>query len=158
MTLEGGASIPELPPTVAEWEDLLVRVEIMPRALRATLDGGDEEVVSGTLGQLLAREQAVGEWLEIAAGTAEGTPHPPRPVHGDARTLAERFTAVRARNFAMVQRRGVDVWEWVGETPGGDRLSVYQLLTALVQSDGEALAGIRGALQRRPSRHEVSAC
>ncbi|HEX7239580.1 MAG TPA: hypothetical protein VF263_04910, partial [Longimicrobiaceae bacterium] len=30
--------VPPLPPSVAEWEDLLVRLEIAPRALRAALE------------------------------------------------------------------------------------------------------------------------
>ena len=42
--------------------------------------------------------------------------HPPAVV--DARWLEDRFAAVRARNFAMVQRRGVDVWAWAGEERG----------------------------------------
>ena len=49
---------------------------------------------------------------------------------------------MRARNFAMVQRRGVDVWEWAGELDGV-RVTVYQLLSWLMRRDAEALAALR---------------
>src|SRR5215218_5041696 len=154
MAPEEIAGLPATPPAVAEWEDLLVRLEIMPRALRAALEdalGGDAGLTA-KLGALLSREQRVGRWLEVAAfGSAES---PVPAANGDARWLAERFEAVRARNFAMVQRRGVDVWAWAGELDG-TRVTVYQLLSWLMRSDAAVLAALR---QPRPATSGVAAC
>lgn len=138
------AGMPERPAEIAEWEDLLVRIEIMPRALRGALEEpgvGDEEP-SAAVEALLERELRVGRWLEVAAfGNAEQPSV--RPPERDSRSLAERFAAARARNFAMVQRRGVDVWSWAGEIDG-TTVTVFQLLSWLVRSDAEVLAAIRG--------------
>ena len=42
--------LPARPESVADWEDLLVRFEIMPRVVRVTLeDGGDERQAQGVL-------------------------------------------------------------------------------------------------------------
>jgi hypothetical protein len=144
MAAEALVSLPALPPAVAEWEDLLVRLEIMPRALRGTLEGRDgrDPAVRATLRELLDRELRVGQWLERAAfGDAVDAPLQPA-ADADARWLEDRFVAVRARNFAMVQRRGVDVWEWAGEMDGA-RITVYQLLSWLMRSDAAVLAALR---------------
>lgn len=143
------------PAAIAEWEDLLVRIEIMPRALRGALEepAVAAEEPSGALEALLDRELRVGRWLEVAAfGDAEQPSGEPR--ERDSRSLAERFAAVRARNFAMVQRRGVDVWEWAGELDGTP-VTVYQLLSWLVRSDAAVLAGIRG---QGPAASGVPVC
>ena len=145
MTPDEIAAISARPPAIAEWEDLLVRIEIMPRALRGALEEPREERAEAlaSLEALLERELRVGRWLEVAAfGDAEQRALPPPEL--DSRSLSERFAAVRARNFAMVQRRGVDVWEWAGELDG-TTVTVYQLLCWLVGSDAEVLAAIRGA-------------
>ena len=147
MRSEALAGFPAHPPSVAEWEDLLVRFEIMPRALRAALDApaAAPERVAATLGALLTREREVGRWLEAAAGW---TPSEQPPAGGSddglaARDLADRFAGVRARNFAMLQRRGVDVWEWSGVTSDGDPATVYQLLGWMLRADATALAALR---------------
>ena len=143
MAADAIAGLPAYPPAIAEWEDLLVRLEIMPRALRAALeeDGGGD--AAAPLAMLLDREQRVGRWLEEAAFGSAESPAAGFDPGSDARWLAERFTAVRARNFAMVQRRGVDVWEWSGELDGV-RVTVYQLLSWLMRSDAALLAALRG--------------
>ena len=156
MAPEELALLAAMPPAVAEWEDLLVRLEIMPRALRGTLEDSrvDEDAEREVLFELLDREIRVGRWLEeVASGTGE--PHalqpPPRT---DTRWLEERFASVRARNFAMVQRRGVDVWAWAGRLEGA-RVTVYQLLTGLVRADATALAALR---DRNGAASGVPAC
>jgi hypothetical protein len=143
MAPEELALLPARPPAVAEWEDLLVRLEIMPRALRGTLEDSrrDEDALRETLEELLDRELRVGRWLERAAfGDAESAPA--GAAAPDVRWLEDRFAAARARNFAMVQRRGVDVWAWAGELDG-TRVTVYQLLSGLMRADAAALAALR---------------
>ena len=81
---------------MAEWEDLLVRLEIMPRSLRGTLEDSrrDEAGLRETLEELLDRELRVGRWLERAAfGDAESAPA--GPAAPDVRWLEDRFAAVR---------------------------------------------------------------
>jgi hypothetical protein len=137
---------PERPPAVAEWEDLLVRLEIMPRALRNTLGDAEPETerLRGVFQEMVEREAWVGGWLEQAAGY--GSPRPALVPDPDAEWLYRRFASLRARNFAMVQRRGLDVWDWAGPGPAGGTVSVYQLFIWLLQRDADALAAARGAL------------
>ena len=146
MTAEEIAGLPARPPSIAEWEDLLVRLEIMPRALAGTLEGVDpepgvREIVRG----LVERERWAGRWLEaVAVGVREDAVGSPAASRADdLRWLADRFASLRARSFAMVQRRGVEVWAWEGELADGARASVYQVLTALLRSDGAGLAALR---------------
>ena len=49
----------------------------------------------------------------------------------------------RNRNFAMVQRRGIDVWDWGAAVDLSPRVSVYQVLARLAQGDVDALARLR---------------
>lgn len=144
MTSEELESYPPLPPSVAEWEDLLVRLEIAPRAVRNLLEeweGGADTV--GVLRAAVAREAGVGHWLETAAGVADTIAPAPDTLHADAGALALRFAALRARTFAMLQRRGLEVWAWEGETGDGGTVTVYQLIGWLVERDGVLLAGLR---------------
>jgi cell division FtsZ-interacting protein ZapD len=69
----------------------------------------------------------------------------PRPAEeeGDARTLAEAFSSLRMRTFAMAQRRGVDVWAWQSADAEGRTLTVYQLFTRMVREDARLLADLR---------------
>lgn len=145
------AGIPLRPPSVAEWEDLLVKLEIGPRALRAALD--DAPAADPEIRERVTRAAA---WESVFQKTMEalrgGTPleaaYPlAPPVRPDGRTdtgaMAEVFTSLRMRTFAMAQRRGVDVWEWESERPDGTRVSAYQLLTRMVRSDARLLADLR---------------
>lgn len=144
-------SLPPAPPSVAEWEDLLVRMEIMVRALRVSLEprAGHPVAVGESLRALVDREALVGEWLQAASSAGSARPvGVPEPVGGerereDPRWLAERFASLRARNFAMLQRRGLEVWGWTATLPGGERPTAYQMVTALVRLDADALAALR---------------
>jgi hypothetical protein len=68
-------------------------------------------------------------------------------AHG-AEDLAGRFVRVRARNFAMVQRRGVQIWGWSAETPDGYTPTVHQVLAWLAENDAHALAHLRQGTRR----------
>lgn len=141
------AAIAVRPPSVAEWEDLLVRLEIAPRALRVTLEeapADDPEVLAlmeravsrEAVSQRLVESLRLGETLDPSAG--------PAPRSGaEVRALLETFTSLRMRTFAMAQRRGVDVWEWEAGHPDGYRVSVYQLFTGMVMEDARLLASLR---------------
>ena len=138
------------PPSEVEWEDLLIRLEIVPRVVRNALeeaDAADPRLVE-LLGTLVEREARVGQWLEgIAAAavgansatqTAESTPE-------DADWLSRRFASLRARTFVMVQRRGLEVWGWAGEVGGDQSATVHQVLSWLAERDGIALLDLRRA-------------
>ncbi|HEX2189787.1 MAG TPA: hypothetical protein VHG51_12850 [Longimicrobiaceae bacterium] len=143
--------VPRHPPSIAEWEDLLVRLEIAPRALRVTLEdapAGDEELralVSDAAGREAARQRTM-EALQ-AGGPLPGDASVAAPAHPegrtDARALAETFGSLRMRTFAMAQRRGVDVWAWEGTDAEGETLTVYQLFTRMVRDDARLLAALR---------------
>ena len=141
---------PERPPSEVEWEDLLVRLEIVPRALRlAVEDAGDSPRTRDVVAKAVEREWLVNELLLPAL--RDGS-----PVHlgasasiqfdgePDSLALAEAFTALRDRNFAQVQRRGLNVWEWRSEVDGGTgQVTAYQMMQWMARSDGETLAEVR---------------
>lgn len=152
------AGVPPRPPSIAEWEDLLVRLDIAPRALRVAVDdaGEGKAEVLRVLQLAVARET----WFQsVVAALRDGLPvslnvaFAPLGVEGaaeaesaeGARELGWAFESLRARNFAQVQRRGVSVWEWESPLEDGGTLSLYQALTALSRSDGESLAMVRAA-------------
>lgn len=141
MDTESPALLPAVPPSVAEWEDLLLRMEIMQRVLRNTLEGvpdaGAGEVVAG----LVRREAEVGAWLEGVSGVPGRSSAEPAPA--GLRALADRFVSLRARNFAMLQRRGLEVWRWTGDFAGHGEVSAFQTITWLVAEDVRALAALR---------------
>jgi hypothetical protein len=137
------------PPSIAEWEELLIRLEIAPRALRiAVEEAPDGPELRGVLANLLAAES-----LRIAQidamihdspvpNTAD-VPH----VEGDAdaEALAVEFARLRARLFARAQRRGIDVWDWEGRREDGSTVSAYQLLLGAMREDADLLARVRRA-------------
>jgi hypothetical protein len=143
-------SYPARPESEFEWEDLLVRVEVMCRALRVTLEeiGDGEPAVERILAGLAAREEDARRLLEdaaeVAAGRSPSLSAPSQVVSFQEDNLA-RFLRLRVRNFAMVQRRGIDVWDWTVRLEDGRRATVYQLLGHLAASDVETLAALRGA-------------
>lgn len=151
------AELARVPPSVGDWEDLLLRLEIVPRVVRNTV----ADVAGGApaippLREAVAREVEVGRWLEVAAGIAEpghGATHPAQldADGADADALSLRFASLRARTFAMVQRRGLEVWGWEAPFAGaaGRELTVYQLLGWLARRDGDLLAALRGAVAGR---------
>jgi hypothetical protein len=65
----------------------------------------------------------------------------------DPRAAYERFAALRGRNFAAVQRRGLEVWRWRAEAPGRGTVTAHQLILASTAFDAQTLAGVREALR-----------
>jgi hypothetical protein len=143
------------PPSEVEWEDLLVRYEIGPRALHIALDdaadvAGDARTrVCDLLRALVFNEM----WTATAFETMRTGARPPsdavriETMHSDPQAIYERYARLRGRNFAAVQRRGLEVWAWHADLhPHGD-VSAHQLIQASVALDGETLAGVRAALK-----------
>lgn len=144
----------ERPPSEVEWEDLLVRYELGPRALAVALDDGEATGEAALRVGDLLRALVVNELRTAAlfAAMRDGRPaeQPPRMemMSGDAKAAFARYEQLRARNFAAVQRRGIDVWTWRAEAPGGlGPVTAHQLIQASVALDGETLAGVREALR-----------
>ena len=135
------------PESVMDWEDLLLRLEIVPRVVRNTVDDlVDDSLGVRLLDEAARRERRVGDWLERASGlqrdspSSESVEEPVNPAD-----LAMRFAGLRARTFAMVQRRGLEVWEWFAPLEGTESVTAHQLLQWLVYSDGRLLAELREA-------------
>ena len=153
------ARFPERPPSEAEWEDLLVRFEIAPRALKIAVEdapktGEAAREVDATL--LLAVTAEVWVWNALEALRTGGAMGSGAGLDGiaapDTASLADAFARFRAKSFAAVQRRGLGVWEWAVDLGDGQRLTAYRLLSAAVENDGRTLAALRAAA------HEVRAC
>lgn len=143
---------PPHPAHVADWEDLLVRLEIAPRALRVTLEDApaDDPEVRAIVARAAAAERACQRAMEaMQAGgpLPDAAPDAAEEDGGDARTLAEAFTSLRMRTFAMAQRRGVDVWAWEAADAEGRTLTVYQLFTRMVRGDARLLAALRDRIR-----------
>ncbi len=147
MSLPDPRAHPAVPPSEVEWEDLLLRIEIAPRALRVGVeDAGTGEDALAPLRRAVLEEALLQAMLEAMAEQREA------PCQGgvealedDAPALARRFAALRARTFAMVQRRGLGVWEW--RLAGGpwEGATSYQLLQEAAARDGRLLAAVRRA-------------
>ncbi len=142
---------PERPPSEVEWEELLVKYEIAPRALRLAVDDAGPERAGGIvapLEALLANEVLTASLLDEMAARAEGREPPASGAHEDrggmdgAGQLVARITALRGRNFAGVQRRGISVWEWSAEREG-TTVTPYRLLLSSVALDRDVLARVR---------------
>jgi hypothetical protein len=138
---------PARPPSEVEWEDLLVKLEIAPRAIRIAVEDApaDHPDVLRLL-QLAAESEsllqrvllAMADGTELPEGIGAAMENEPTP----AGFLAE-YTRRRARTFAIVQRRGLGVWDWTargGPFPG---VSTYQLLQGAAALDGQLLAEVR---------------
>lgn len=143
-------TLPARPPSEVEWEDLLVRLEIMPRALRVAVEDAppDSAAVAGALRAGVRAEAALQGMLEamvdgrdVSADAGPGAEAMP----GDPRALLAEYARLRMRSFVMVQRRGLNVWDWTvrGGPFGG--ATAYQLFQAAARSDGELLAAVRAA-------------
>jgi hypothetical protein len=135
--------LPVAPASELEWEDLLVRLEIVPRVVRNTLEEVSGPAAAETLARMVATEAAVGRWLEAIATGGAAPAAAPLDGQADAESLSRRFASLRARTFAMVQRRGLEVWRWEAGLEDGAPVSAYQLLSALAAHDGAALAELR---------------
>lgn len=164
MTEVAGLTVGEpgaLPPSVAEWEELLVRLEIAPRALRMAVEElppGDHPAVRRRLAEAVAGERTA---LAHVDALRDGAPLEAAPSFeddaGDAgegtAARAAEFARLRARLFARVQRRGLEVPAWTSPLPGGGGVTAYAYLGAVVRRDGETLAAVRRAV-----RGEGGAC
>lgn len=151
MTGSPYAAFPALPPGVAEWEDLLLRFELGPRIAKTVLDeipgeqwdqpvGTDPRSPCDHLAHLAACEDDLQVWI--------GASHPVSsvlPPERDARAHLERFSRLRDRNFAALQRRGVEVWEWTAAHPRWGETTVFQLLSVAVRHDGRHISRMRAA-------------
>lgn len=139
---------PPHPAHVADWEDLLVRLEIAPRALRVTLEDAPagDPAVRALVARAAAAErvfQRMMEAMQTGAPLPDAESAQPEEAGADALTLAEAYTSVRMRTFAMAQRRGVDVWAWQSPDAEGRTLTVYQLFNRMVREDARLLAALR---------------
>jgi hypothetical protein len=144
------AGLPVRPPSEVEWEDLLLRLELMTRALRNTAEHRDLAAALPLLRGMVAREARVGAWLEGHALRANGDVGMKNAAkRGDETTwedpaaAVERIVSLRSRNFAMVQRRGLGVWDWRSDFEGEGPVSAYQLLFWLMSQDVSSLALLR---------------
>lgn len=138
---------PEVPESEVEWEDLLYRLELMLKGLPITLErspGGDH--TARILEDLIRREAEVAAFLEDAClderDGARATALEPTEFF-DVQRMTDEFRRLRARVFAIVQRRGIEVWSWKGTLPGGGRATIYRVLRYLQQADTRSLAAIR---------------
>jgi hypothetical protein len=142
-------TLPARPPSEVEWEDLLVRVEIAPRALRVAVEdapAGDRGVVQA-LGAGVAFERDLQAMLEAIV---DGRAPPDRPeasglAGDDAQALVAEYARLRMRSFVMVQRRGLNVWDWTVRGGPYDGATAYQLFQAAAHRDGVLLAEVRRA-------------
>ncbi len=143
-------TLPARPPSEVEWEDLLVRVEIAPRALRVAVEDApaDHPGVVHALGMGVLGEMALQQMLEAMVDgreLPEDSGFGIEGMPGDAEALVAEYARLRFRSFVMVQRRGLNVWDWTvrgGPYPGA---TAYQLFQAAAQADGVLLAAMRRA-------------
>jgi hypothetical protein len=128
-----------------EWEDLLLRLEIAPRALRvAADDAAHGEPLERLLAEAVHREGLWGERLEhLREGRRLPAPDVPPEARAAASASLEAFGRERARNFARLQRRGLDVWQWRAETSSGELITAHQLIRMRLLEDAEVLRAIR---------------
>lgn len=145
--------LPPYPADVAEWEELLLRFELGPRALRFVLEDLDPlpSPVLESLNHLVTMELWTAGALE-AMRTGEvvrervGLSHAdPREFPAAVRKRLQEYVALRSDNFGGLQRRGLEVWDWSAKLEGGGAVSAYQAVRRALQIDAEVLAAVRGA-------------
>jgi hypothetical protein len=143
------SALPAEPPSEVEWEELLVRVEVAPRALRLAVDDAPDATpgVRDALRHAFlweARLQAV-----LASMAAVSPPPDAQKAVGDGEAdlagVVREVARLRARSFAMVQRRGLEVWRWRAAGGAFAGATAYQLLAATVQHDRRTLDAVRTA-------------
>ena len=142
-------TLPARPPSEVEWEELLVRVEIAPRALRVAVEdapadhpGVLEALGWGVLGEMALQQmlEAIVDGRELPGEFGFGV-----EAMGDAQALVAEYQRLRFRSFVMVQRRGLNVWDWTVRGGPYDGATAYQLFQAAALADGALLAAVRGA-------------
>jgi hypothetical protein len=151
--LDSMRRLPHRPTSEFEWEDLLQRIELMPRALKVALEGLEQgaDGVGEVLKELAAREERASRFLEEAVARAEGSGTPFAELRQTVILHEDKlasFVRCRTRNFAMIQRRGICVWKWSVELGDGDSVTVFQLFAHLALSDVGSLSTLRAATHR----------
>jgi hypothetical protein len=148
MFFEDPRTLPARPPSEVEWEDLLVRVEIAPRALRVAVEDAPEghPDVTRALGMGVMAEMALQEMLEAIVEDRDARDgFGVEGLETDPQELVARYGRLRFRSFVMVQRRGLNVWDWTvrgGPYPGA---TAYQLFQGAARMDGMLLDAVRRA-------------
>lgn len=138
---------PPRPPSEVEWEDLLVRVEVASRALRIAVEESRADrglVVQALQGGILfetllqrALEAIIDDRImEDGYGVSD--------LPDDPAALVAEYARLRYRSFLMVQRRGLNVWDWTVRGGTWDGATAYQLFQAAADRDGALLALVRG--------------
>lgn len=149
MTATDPRTFPARPPSEVEWEDLLVRVEIAPRALRVAVEDAprDHPGVTDVLRRGVRAEAALQEMLEamIDGREARGGEEAGGDLPDDPAALLAEYQRLRLRSFVMVQRRGLNVWDWTVRGGPWNGATAYQLFQAAARQDGDLLAALRGA-------------
>ncbi len=146
---EDPRTLPARPPSEVEWEDLLVRVEIAPRALRVAVEdapAGHPGVTEALAHGVIAERDLQG----MLEAVVDGRELPERMedagvAFDDAPSLVAEYARLRMRSFVMVQRRGLNVWDWTvlgGPYPGA---TAYQLFQCAARRDGLLLDAVRRA-------------
>lgn len=147
-------SYPAAPLSEVEWEELLVRYELGPRALRVALEDAESandaaRVAVGDLVRVLVLHElrAAGLFAAMRDGRPVRTEPRAAMVSAEPRGAYARYAELRGRNFAAVQRRGIEVWRWRTDAPHAGPVTAHQLVVASTALDGETLAGVRLALR-----------
>jgi hypothetical protein len=150
----GWTRYPARPPGIAEWEEALLRMEIAARALRIPLDAGagrDAAAAAALRERVRAERRTAALLLAMADGREEPEAIDPEPAGaaGEVERAAidwlRDFERLRSRNFAMLQRRGLGVWDWGVRVDGATRVTAYQLLLGVLAEDAAVLGALRAA-------------
>lgn len=156
VTANPYADIPEAPPGIAEWEDLLIRCELGPRIAATALEDIPTEKWSMALApglwsphehlaHLAASEVTLEDALRrLQNGEPLGDCTPNPDTTRDTSANLGEYARLRGRNFGAVQRRGVDVWAWAAPHPQWGTVTVYQVLSAAVRHDAHHIRRLRG--------------
>lgn len=145
-------TLPPRPPSEVEWEDLLVRVEIAPRALRVAVEDAPADsahVVRSLQAALRAERRLQDELMAIIDEREAGASSSGEAIPDDAEALVAEYARLRFRSFVMVQRRGLSVWDWTVRGGDSDGATAYQLFQSAAHRDGALLAAVRAAVRER---------
>jgi hypothetical protein len=146
MSNDRWTDFPARPPGIAEWEELLLRFELGTRAFRVHLEDVDwesDEALAALRG-LVERERRTAALLRAMMDGLAQEPEPSdAPLAGSARALYDEFERLRARAFAVVQRRGLEVWDWSIRLHDGAEVTTFQFLSHALREDARLLAGLR---------------
>lgn len=146
--LEDPRTLPARPPSEVEWEDLLVRAEIAPRALRVAVEdapAGDPDVTEA-LRWAVTAEMVLQEMLEAIVDDREARDGlGVEGLAGDPAALVAEYARLRMRSFVMVQRRGLNVWDWTVRGGPYSGATAYQLFQDAARRDGLLLDAVRQA-------------